>query len=142
MSYTGREPEIWLSELDNGFKINYKADSNQIGFLQLLSTQATQNITFHCKNTVAYFDKQKNNHRKGIKLMTWNDNELTPKGPQRLRYEVVEDGCQDRLDSWSKTVISFSTEKPQRLPINDIAVRDFGTRNQQFWIELNSVCFF
>jgi collagen type II alpha len=141
MSYTGREQEIWLSELDNGFKINYKADSNQIGFLQLLSTQATQNITFHCKNTVAYFDKQKNNHRKGIKLMTWNDNELTPKGPQRLRYEVVEDGCQDRLNTWSKTVVSYSTEKPQRLPINDIAVRDFGSRDQQFWIELNAVCF-
>ena len=49
MSYTGREPEIWLSEIENGMKINYKADSNQLGFLQLLSTQATQNITFHCK---------------------------------------------------------------------------------------------
>lgn len=90
---------------------------------------------------MAYFDKEKNNHRKGIKLMTWNDNELTPKGPQRLRYEVLEDGCQHHSNTWSKTVISYSTEKPQRLPINDIAVRDFGRRDQQFFIELNSVCY-
>jgi collagen type II alpha len=141
ITYTGREQEIWLSELDNGMKINYKADSNQLGFLQLLSTQASQNVTFHCKNTVAYFDKQKNNHRRGVKLMTWNDNELTPKGPQRLRYDVLEDGCQDKSNTWSQTVISYKTEKSSRLPLTDLAVRDFGDASQRFWIEISPVCF-
>lgn len=141
ISYIGKEPEIWLSEIDNGMKINYKADSNQIGFLQLLSTQASQNITFHCQNTVAYFDNVKNNHRRGVKLMTWNDNELTPKGPQRLRYDVTEDGCADRKSSWGKTIITYSTDKPLRLPLVDIAVRDFGSANQKFFVEINPVCF-
>lgn len=142
MSYTGREQEIWLSDLEKGMKINYKADSNQIGFLQLLSAQATQNVTFHCKKTVAYFDRQKNNHRKGIKLMTWNDNELTPKGTQRLRYDVLEDGCESRSETWSKAVISYTTQKAQRLPFVDIAVRDFGERDQEFMVELGPVCFY
>lgn len=141
ISYIGKEPEIWLGEIENGMKINYKADSNQLGFLQLLSTKASQNVTFHCKNTVAYFDKIKNNHRRGVKLMTWNDNELTPKGPQRLRYDVSEDGCQDRLDEWAQTVITYTTDKPLRLPLVDIAVRDFGNANQRFWVEISAVCF-
>lgn len=142
MSYSGKEPEIWTSEIPNGLKINYKADSNQLGFLQLLSTHATQNLTFHCKKTIAYYDSIKSNHRRGIKLMTWNDNELMPKGPQRLRYEVTEDGCQYRSDTWSKTVISYTTEKAIRLPFVDVAVRDIGDENQQFFIELGPACFY
>lgn len=120
ISYSGKEAEIWLSEIPKGMKMNYKADSNQLGFLQLLSAHATQNVTFHCKNTIAYFDNIKNNHRRGLKLMTWNDNELLPKGPQRLRYEAHEDGCQHRSDVWSKTVISYTTEKSSRLPLTDV----------------------
>lgn len=142
IDYTGKEPEIWLSEVPNGMKMNYKADSNQLGFLQLLSTHATQNLTFHCKKTIAYFDSSKNNHRKGLKLMTWNDNELLPKGPQRLRYETLEDGCQYRSDSWSKTVISYTTEKSSRLPLTDVAVRDINEPGQKFWIEIGAVCFY
>lgn len=65
-----------------------------MGFLQILSAQATQNITYHCKKTVAYFDAERNSHRRGLKLLLWNDAELTPKGPHRLRYDVIEDGCQ------------------------------------------------
>lgn len=65
ITYKGTESDPWMGEMEDGFKINYKADSNQVGFLQLLSVKATQNITFHCRNTIAYFDKTKNNHRSG-----------------------------------------------------------------------------
>lgn len=142
ISYQGKEAEIWLSEMSNGMKINYKADSNQLGFLQLLSAHATQEITFHCKKTIAYFDSVKNNHRRGLKLMTWNDNELLPKGPQRLRYETIEDGCHNRRDSWSKTVISYTTEKSSRLPITDVAIRDISEAGQKFVVEVGQVCFY
>lgn len=142
MSYQGKEPEIWLSEIPTGMKMNYKADSNQLGFLQLLSTHATQDVTFHCKKTIAYFDAIKKNHRRGLKLMTWNDNELLPKGPQRLRYEVLEDGCQNRSDTWSKTVISYTTDKSSRLPLTDIAIRDISDTDQKFWVEIGAVCFY
>lgn len=75
------------------FQISYKADSNQIGFLQLLSVTAVQNITYHCQNTVAYFDTTLKTYRKGLKFLGWNDVEITPRGNQRLRYTVLEDEC-------------------------------------------------
>lgn len=87
---------MWLSSLGNGMQITYKADSNQISFLQLLSASAQQNITYHCKNSVAYYDLAKRTYRKGLKLLAWNDVEITPRGNQRFRYEAVEDECRVR----------------------------------------------
>lgn len=93
ISYEGSEQEQWLSEMTDGMKMTYKADSNQIGFLQLLSAHAQQNITYHCKKSVAYYDAVKRTYRKGIKLLAWNDAEITPRGNQRFRYDVVDDEC-------------------------------------------------
>lgn len=45
---------------------------------------------------MAYFDEQKNTHRRSLKLLAWNDAELTARGSQRLKYEVLEDGCRVR----------------------------------------------
>jgi collagen type II alpha len=100
------DQESWLSEIPGGMKITYKADSNQLGFLQLLSAHAQQNITYNCKKSVAYFHKEKNTHRRGLKFLTWNDSELTPKGPQRLRFEALEDGCQVCLKDFSNVIFS------------------------------------
>lgn len=63
ISYEGDEQEVWLGEILGGMKIHYKTDSYQMGFLQLMSAKATQQITFHCKNTVAYRDDDKNSSR-------------------------------------------------------------------------------
>ena len=43
---------------------------------------------------MAYFNAEKNTHRLGLKMLAWNDAEIIAKGPQRLRYEAVEDNCQ------------------------------------------------
>lgn len=136
-----KDHEVWLSEMSNGMKMTYKADSNQIGFLQLLSAKARQNITYNCKNTVAYYDVSKRTYRRGIKLLAWNDAELTPKGNQRVRYEVLEDECRHRRPEWAKTTISYQTDKSLRLPIVDVAVRDLGEKNQLFWVEIGPACF-
>ncbi|XP_046811584.1 collagen alpha-2(I) chain-like [Lucilia cuprina] len=143
ISYKGKEEEeAWLSELPSGMKIHYKTDSYQMGFLQLMSAKASQQITFHCKNTVAYKDEKKDTLRNGLKLLSWNDAELTPDGPQRLRYEADEDGCRKRSNNWDKSVLTYTTDKSQRLPIVDIAVRDIGNANQEFRIELGAACFY
>merc|ERR1711988_466133 len=48
------EEEMWLGDNEEtNFDINYKADSNQVDHLQLMSTKAEQTVIFHCKNTVA-----------------------------------------------------------------------------------------
>lgn len=93
IKYVGEEREIWLSDVHDGMKIAYKAESNQLTHLQMLSTHASQNIIYHCKNSVAYFDTHKNNHQKALKLLAWNDAELTAKNSQQLRYEALDDGC-------------------------------------------------
>lgn len=94
INYVGDEKEIWLSEVHNGMKITYKADSNQLTYLQMHSTHATQNVTYHCRNTVVYFDAERKNYRQAVKFLAWNDAELTAKHSQQLRYDVIEDGCQ------------------------------------------------
>lgn len=104
--YVGEEKEIWLGDVHNGMKITYKADSNQLGHLQMLSTHATQNVTYHCKNSVAYHDNGKNSYRRSLKFLAWNDSELSAKGSPRLRYEALEDGCQVKyLESLARQVV-------------------------------------
>lgn len=44
--------------------------------------------------------------------------------------------------AWSKSVLSYTTEKATRLPFIDIAIRDFGEPDQEFWIEIGAVCFY
>lgn len=96
IEYVGEETEIWLSEVHNGMKLTYKAESNQLAHLQMLSTHASQNITYHCKNSIGYFNAEKKHYRQAVKLLAWNDAELTAKHSQQLRYEVTEDGCKVR----------------------------------------------
>jgi len=133
------EKEVWLGEMgENPFDINYKADSNQMSFLQLLSSRAEQRVTYHCRNSVAY-ENGRGNTRKALSLMAWNDLEIRHRG--KSKYEVEEDGCKVKNNSWSRSVFRVSTSKPTRLPIVDIRVEDFGNAAQKFKVEIGQVCF-
>ena len=89
------EREIWFSDIqDGGFQFTYKADSNQISFLQMLSSSASQNITYNCFNSLAYYSAKKDHYRKALGLMSWNDLEIRGRG--KFSYEVPVDECQVR----------------------------------------------
>lgn len=134
---------VWLGESRDGFKMHYKAHSNQITYLQLLSSHADQNLTYHCKNSVAYYDAEAKTHKQGLKLLAWNDAELLPKGNVRLRYEALIDDCQYRSAHWEKTLLRYTTDKTTRLPIVDVAIRDDKQAgNQMFWLEIGNACFY
>ena len=75
-------------------QFTYKADRVQLTFLQLLSASAYQNITYHCRNSVAYYDKKAGNYKKSLLFMTSNDLELVAKRPVKFRYSVKLDECQ------------------------------------------------
>lgn len=49
---------------------------------------------------------------------------------------------QYRKDVWAKSVLEYTTDKPSRLPITDIVVRDVGKPDQAFWVEIGAVCFY
>jgi collagen type II alpha len=93
MSIETTERELWFSKIpEGGFPFTYKADSNQISFLQLLSAKASQNITYHCSNSLAFYSAKKDHHRKAVGLMSWNDLEIRHRG--KFTYEVPVDECQ------------------------------------------------
>ena len=62
-------------------------------FIRLLSKEASQTITYHCKNSVAYKDAKTDNLKKALILKGSNDLELKAEGNNRFRYTVVEDKC-------------------------------------------------
>ena len=133
------EKEMWLGDLDdNSFDINYKADSNQLNYLQLESSIAEQEITFHCKSTIAYMNPREQ-PRNAISFMGWNDLEIRHRG--KSKYQVLQDDCKHRKNSWALTKFKIETTKPARLPIVDLKVEDFGRSHQQFKLEIGQVCF-
>ena len=74
--------------------------ATQLAFMRLLSNQASQNITYHCRNSVAYMDGETGNMKKAVVLQGSNDVELRAEGNSRFTFSVLEDGC---------TVSSFFT---------------------------------
>jgi collagen type II alpha len=139
ISIVSDDKEAWIGEVDtNAFDINYKADSNQMNFLQLMSTSAEQTITFHCKDTVAHLNKR-GNKRNAVTFMAWNDLEIGHRG--KARYSVLSDDCQHKTKTWAQTVFKVQSRKPARLPIVDMQVEDFGRSSQAFKLEVGQVCF-
>lgn len=67
--------------------------ATQLAFMRLLANQAVQNITYHCKNSVAYMDGDNGNLKKAVLLQGSNDVELRAEGNSRFTYSVLEDGC-------------------------------------------------
>lgn len=137
-----RRGVVWLGEdIHPDQEFTYKADSNQMSFLQLLSSKAYQKLTYHCKNSVAVFDATSRNFRSSMRIMTTSDLELNARGNRKVRYQVIEDGCKMRSNNWSSTTVLYETERPQRLPFVDIGIRDVGRPDQFFKVEIGPVCF-
>lgn len=131
--------EIWLSEAKTiDYSMNYKADKNQMSFMQLLSKKADQSIIFHCKNSHAV-KNLRGGLKNSISLMSWNDLEYKPGG--KFMYDVTKDECQYGKSDWASTIVRINTNKPTRLPVVDLKVADFGRRDQEFKVELGQVCF-
>ncbi|KAH7952139.1 hypothetical protein HPB52_019218 [Rhipicephalus sanguineus] len=82
------------------FRMSYKIDRIQLTFLQMLSSGAVQNITYHCRNSVAFLDASKQSHRRSLRLMAHNDLELrAPEGDinPAFTFTALFDGCKVRI---------------------------------------------
>lgn len=68
--------------------------SVQLRFLRLLSKEAAQSITYHCKNSVAYKDETGSNLKKALILKSSDGQDIKAFNTNnRLKYSVTEDGC-------------------------------------------------
>jgi len=106
----------------------------------MLSSEASQRITYHCWNSVAHAMARRGGHRrKALTLMSWNDLEIRHRG--RFSYNVLEDGCQHERRQWDKTVVEVAHRKPARLPVVDVELKDVGSNDQKFSLEIGEVCF-
>jgi len=140
---------IWFGEtMNGGFHFSYAQDGPaanaaavQLTFLRLLSTEASQNLTYHCRNSVAYMDASTGNLKKAVLLQGSNDVEIRAEGNSRFTYGVVEDGCKKHTGQWGKTVFEYKTTKTSRLPIVDVAPMDIGGADQEFGVDVGAVCF-
>ena len=75
-------------------------------FLQILSKNAYQNITYHCRNSVAYIDKRTRKFDKSAIFKTYNDLELVSQKPAKFKYAVSKDECQVNNNSISSLELS------------------------------------
>ncbi|NXT29106.1 CO1A1 protein, partial [Syrrhaptes paradoxus] len=75
---------VWFGEtMSDGFQFEYGGEGSdpadvaiQLTFLRLMSTEASQNITYHCKNSVAYMDQDTGNLKKALLLQGANEIEI------------------------------------------------------------------
>lgn len=70
------------------FQIEYDAHYTQLNFLKTLSNFANQNVTYACRNSMAWEEGQHS-----IKLMGSNEMEYHTKSKTSLRPTVVTNGC-------------------------------------------------
>lgn len=139
--YVGPKRRLWFGEeVKKGFLFTYATDVSQFQFLQALSSSAVQNVTVHCRNTVAYYDAAAKSYKKAAIFASMDDREIVD-GRRGHHYKVPIDECKGRRDVWARTVFQFNAERTTRLPIEDIAPADLGGDNQGFGLEIGPVCF-
>jgi collagen type I/II/III/V/XI/XXIV/XXVII alpha len=140
------DQHVYFGEMQNGYSFDYSPRDavnganydSQVTFLRLLSTTARQTVTYHCKNSVAAFDKANRDYAKALKLLGSNGVEFSAQGSET--YEIIEDGCMNAPSSFDKTVFQYTTKKTARLPIVDVAPVDIGD-DKEFGIDMGPVCF-
>jgi len=140
--YTGEKQYKWIGELVlQESAISYNADTTQITFLKMLSKNATQTITYHCRNSAAWYNTKTKSTDGSMKLRDDKGDEITSESV-KVKPSVLLDGCKEKDNKLHKTIIQLSsTTHRNRLPIQDVAMMDIGSSGQEFGIEIGRACF-
>lgn len=129
----------WFSSLTQGFTIRYVASPVQLRFLALMSNNATQQFTYECLKSVAYYDANEDSYEKALEFLGYNDDTIVRTDPV---YTVLTDKCKKRSKKNTvATVFEFNTVNPVQLPIKDFSPSDYGTSKQKFGLQIGDVCF-
>lgn len=140
--YKGPSKHVYFGAMKGGHQFTYINDPVQLTFLRLLTTQARQNITYWCKDSVAVFDSAAGNTDKALKIMTSAENiELSIDASSKYRYDVYEDNCHTADGEVHQSIIGYTTKRTTRLPFIDVAPADFGSKTKEFGLDMGPVCF-
>lgn len=144
------ESKIFSASADKYFdehhelgSLDYSADVTQLKYLGLLSNNAVQNVTIHCKERAVWYNEMTGGYESAMKFKgmkdtifqkTKDDGKFTPK--------VMQDECAYVTKGWKSTVLEFSSNKYIRLPIVDFAPSKSTNKNAEYGIDLGPVCFY
>jgi hypothetical protein len=127
----------WWSDMADGMPFSYdppmadrvaRADyTSQVTFMRLLSSEARQTLTYHCKNSPA-----------DLKLRGTGDSIFSQEDAE---FNIVHDNCANVGSNWGKAQIEVVTSKTAKMPIRDMATLHAGKPGQEFGFDLGPICF-
>merc|ERR1712002_1396716 len=142
------ERELYSASADKYFdehhelgELSYNADTTQLKYLGLLSTNARQNITIHCRERAVWFNRDTSGYERAMKFKGMNEQIFEHSKVERFTPKVLKDDCQYVSKGWKETVLEFNSHEFIRLPIVDFAPAVSDNKNSEFGIELGPVCF-
>jgi len=121
-------------------ELEYNADTTQLKYLGLLSTNARQNITIHCRERAVWFNRKTAGYENAMKFKGMNEQVFEKSKTERYTPKVLKDECQYVTKGWRETTLEFNSHKFIRLPIVDFAPA-LAEKNSEFGLTLGPVCF-
>merc|ERR1712168_63978 len=135
--------EKYFSEDLNLGNLDYTADMTQLKYLGLLSNNAVQNVTVHCKERAVWFNQRLNSYKNAMRFKGMKEQIFQrSKDGDKYSPKVLKDECLYEFKRWGSTVLEFESNKYIRLPIVDFAPSMSGNTRSEFGIELGPVCFY
>jgi hypothetical protein len=125
-------------------EFDYTISSDQLAFLQALSSNASQQLTLRCQNVavVNVDSAKKTSKHTSIRLLSDDDVQFhapNPHGSRKHIYGVLSDGCQQMSSEAATTVQVIS--KAGHLPIRDIGAAAMTDSSQKLGVEIGEVCY-
>uniref|UniRef100_A0A3Q2Q4T6 Fibrillar collagen NC1 domain-containing protein n=1 Tax=Fundulus heteroclitus TaxID=8078 RepID=A0A3Q2Q4T6_FUNHE len=115
-------------------------------FLHLLSSEASQSITFHCLGDPAYSSDDKlsstgpkQREESKPRFIGWNKH--VSEKDTLLEPKLIQDECEIQDGSWHQSHFFFHTQDSRQLPIVDIQEFSSSLLHYQRPIETGPVCF-
>ncbi|CAB4018054.1 collagen, type II, alpha 1, partial, partial [Paramuricea clavata] len=141
-SWSRGKPKVRIpfSNVASNFTFRYPISRVQFNFLRLLSTDASQRVSYNCKSSTAWYNKREKSYKFGVRFYGWNGRKFKHKG--KLRPRVLSDGCKVDGHKWRKTDFLLETTNLESLPIVDFSFFYRGLAQEQFGLEIGPVCFY
>jgi len=126
--------QYFMDEILNGREFDYNVENDQLSFLHLATSSATQTVTYNCRNSSPTGTRLTGN--------TGEEMQTSLGRHKRVTQIDVKDHCTKHKDNqWHTATIVVNTTRTEMLPIVDMAVVDVGQAHQEFGVEISMACF-